>query len=387
MTTVPCSRPAVLDGTPGRPSGPPAWPIADDDVRQALEAAYRNGSWGKYHGSNVEQLEYELALYHELKFALCCCSGTFAVELALRALKIGPGDEVVLAAYDFGGNFLSVHALGAHPVLVDLDRENWNMSVEELERAIGPKTRAIVVSHLHGGVVPVSRVNEIARRHKIAMVEDVAQMPGAFIEGRKAGTWGDVATLSFGGSKLLSAGRGGAVITPHADIHHRARLFCQRGNNPFPLSELQAAVLIPQLRKLDERNAQRSDGVQLLTKKLRDTPGIRPLRNTVANTSPGYYKLGFQYDPSQFGGLGRDRFAEAARAEGIAFDAGFRSLHAGRSQSRFRRVGPLLEAERAHHGMLVLHHPVLLGDDRQIQEVVQAVRKLYDHRIELVASS
>src|SRR2546429_2583788 len=147
--------PAVLGGRPARPQGPPDWPIPDEDVSQALQAAYRDRSWGKYQGDNVERLEDCLAKYHGIEFVLTCGSGTFAVELALHALKIGPGDEVILAAYDYPGNFLSVHAVGAVPVLVDVTSNNWNLDPVQLEKTISPATRAIVVSHLHGGVVPM----------------------------------------------------------------------------------------------------------------------------------------------------------------------------------------------------------------------------------------
>src|SRR5207253_2448871 len=101
--------PALLGGPPVRPQGPLPWPVADDDVLHALEAAYRDGSWGRYHGGHVDRLAERLAAYHGVPFVVPCGSGTFAVELALRALKVGPGDEVLLAAYDYGGNFLSVH--------------------------------------------------------------------------------------------------------------------------------------------------------------------------------------------------------------------------------------------------------------------------------------
>ncbi len=398
MTSSSNDRLAILGGTPVRPAGPPDWPMPDDDVRLALEEAYRGGSWGKYHGEYVERLEQELGRYHGCEFALTCSSGTFAVELAMRAVKVTSGDEVILAAYDYGGDFLSVLAVGAFPVLVDVDRDNWNMSPAALEAAIGPKTRAIIVSHLHGGVVPMSQVMEIARRRGVAVIEDAAQMPGAHIEGRRAGTWGDVGTLSFGGSKLLTAGRGGAIVTGSREIHHRARLVCQRSSNPFPLSELQAAVLLPQLAKLDIHNDRRAVSVARLLSSLGDLPGLCPLTNatnavrwlgpsrrspghgiedSATATLPGYYKLGLQYDPAAIAGLSRDRFVETIRAEGIALDTGFRALHVGRSPSRFRAVGELAEAERAHHAMVVLHHPVLLGSEADIDQVAEACRKVY----------
>ena len=121
-----------------------------------------------------------------------------------------PGDEVILAAYDYPGNFLSVHAVGARPVLVDVAPGDWNLCPEKVAEAVRPQTRAVIASHLHGGLVPMARLMELAAGHGLAVIEDAAQCPGALVQGRKAGTWGDVGVLSFGGSKLLSAGRGGA---------------------------------------------------------------------------------------------------------------------------------------------------------------------------------
>src|SRR5262249_43447520 len=152
MSTGTHPLPAFLGGPAVRPQGPPAWPLPDEDVLRALEAAYRDGSWGKYHGGACDRLERRLCDDFHSAHALLCGSGTYAVELALRALKVEPGDEVVLAAYDFGGNFLAVHALGARPVLLDVDPGNWNLSLDRLEEVTGPPPRALVVSHLHGGL-------------------------------------------------------------------------------------------------------------------------------------------------------------------------------------------------------------------------------------------
>jgi dTDP-4-amino-4,6-dideoxygalactose transaminase len=359
-----------------RPHGPPDWPPADGEILEALKAAHADGAWGKYHGNHVSSLEARLAEYHGVAHALTCGSGTFAVELALRALKVGPGDEVILSAYDYPGNFLNVHAVGATPVLVDLDQDSWQLSLERLPAAIGTATKAIIATHLHGAQVPMAQLRALAAERGLRIIEDAAQCPGAVVQGRRAGTWGDVGILSFGGSKLLTAGRGGALLTRHADLHQRARLFQMRGNIVCPLSELQAAVLLPQFERLDERNSCRRASATRLIEALRDVPGLRPLAGLPDGAEPGYYKLGFQLDESGFG-LGRERFVAALRAEGIAFDEGFRALHAGRSPSRFRRACDLVEADRAHCGCVVLHHPVLLGSEADESEVAAAVRKVY----------
>jgi dTDP-4-amino-4,6-dideoxygalactose transaminase len=368
--------PALLGGPPIRPQGPPDWPLPDDEVLAALQAAYRDGSWGKYHGPHVERLEQRLAADHDGAHVLTCGSGTYAVELALRALRVEAGDEVLLSAYDYPGNFLAVHALGARPVLLDVDPDNWNLAPRHLAGAVGPATKALIVSHLHGGLVPMREVMAIAAAASLRVIEDAAQAPGACVEGRPAGTWGDAGVLSFGGSKLLTAGRGGALLTRHADVHQRARVALHRGNVVCPLSELQAAVLLPQLNKLAERNAWRARSVQHLMELLHRIPGVRPFVNQLADSTAVFYKVGFQYDAVAFG-LPRERFVAALRAEGIAFDEGFRALHAGRSATRYRRGSDLAEADRAHRGCVILHHPVLLGDASEIEEVARALRKVY----------
>lgn len=374
------SLPALLGGAPVRPQGPPTWPGADPLVLEALQAAYHAGHWGKYHGDNCPRLEKALQEYHGVEHVLLCGSGTFAIELALRALHVGHGDEVLLAAYDYPGNFLSVHAVGAHPVLVDVRADNWQLSLERLAEAISTKTKAVIASHLHGGVIPMRELKALADSAGLAVIEDAAQCPGALIDGRRAGTWGDVGVLSFGGSKLLSAGRGGALLTPNEAIFQRARTAMLRGNLVCPLSELQAAVLLPQLAQLDQRNSRRRDRVAALLRLLEHVPGLTPFRNRAEpETQPGYYKLGFQFDAERFG-LSRALFVKALRAEGIAFDEGFHSLHVGRSPRRYRAGTALGEADRAHAGSVVLHHPVLLGSQAEIEEVSAAVHKVWNHR-------
>lgn len=347
----------------------------DDDVLAALNFAYADRSWGRYEGPNCEIFRQQLADYHDVEFVTLCQSGTFAVELALRGLRVKNGDEVILAGYDFAGNFAAIEATGAKPVLVDVAENNWNLDPRVVEEACSDRTKAVIISHLHGGVVPMRELRNFCDDREIAIVEDACQCPGAIAEGRTAGTWGDVGVLSFGGSKLMTAGRGGAVFTSREEVYQRMKIYAHRGNNAFPLSELQAAVLRAQIVKLDKLNAKRHDAVQSLAPKLDALPGLRVLKNLVRKTVPGYYKLGIRYLPDQLGGLSREEFIAVVQAEGVALDAGFRGF-AKRSDRRCRKVGPLKQSRMAGRHMLVLHHPILLEEPQTIYQVAAALEKV-----------
>ena len=366
---------ALLGGEAMIPEGPPGWPLADEPVKQALDAAFADGDWGRYHGPRVERLESRLAEYHGVPFALTCCSGTFAVELALRALRVNQGDEVILAGYDFSGNFRSIESLGARPVLVDIDPSSSSLDVSLVEEAIGPETRAIVVSHLHGGIASMRSMREIADRRGVRIVEDACQTPGGRVEGRSAGTWGDVGVLSFGGSKLLTAGRGGAIVTAREDVYQRAKAHCEQGNNAFPLSELQAAVLLPQLEQLDTRNAKRQECAAYLIEQLRELDGLFPVNKRPQDSAASYFKLGWLFTEDGWS-VNRERLLAAMQAEGVAIDAGFRGF-TRRGATRCRRVGNLANSQRASERMVLLHHPILLESRSNVERVAHAVQKVH----------
>jgi dTDP-4-amino-4,6-dideoxygalactose transaminase len=344
-------------------------------VLAAMQWAFADGSWGRYHGPHGDRLRQALAQMHDLEHVSLCCSGTLAVELALRGLRVGPGDEVILAGYDFPGNFRAIEAIGALPVLVDIDPQNWNLDPARLPEACSDKTRAVLVSHLHGGLVPMREVLAFAAERGLAVVEDACQATGATIEGRPAGAWGDAGVLSFGGSKLLTAGRGGAVLTRRPDVHQRIKVFCEQGNHAFPLSELQAAVLLPQLAQLEGRNTVRSQAVERLWRAWTGLPGLRPLVNRVAPARPAYYKLGLQYLPEELLDRSREDLIAAVQAEGVALDVGFRGFLL-RSGRRCRTSGDLSESKRAAAAGMVLHHPLLLESAEVVDRAAMAVQKV-----------
>lgn len=371
------AAPAILGGTPTFPDGPPDWPGAMPEVVSAVSQALADGSWGRYDGPHTQALETELARCNGCR-VLTCASGTLAVQLALQAGGVQAGDRVALAAYDYEGNFLCIHALGAIPLLVDVV-EDLSVNLNQLEDACRRRPKAVVVSHLHGSLQPMESIRDIADRWGVAVVEDAAQASGATVQGRPAGTWGDVGVLSFGGSKLLSAGRGGALLTRRDDMEAKLRVLLRRGVQRWAaLSELQAAALRPQLERLPERHAQRAAAVARLDSEMAAIPGVERIQSTVAG-SPAFYKVAFRVQPDLFG-LDRDRLVAAMQAEGVALDAGFRALPVGRSHRRFEAVGGWGEAERLHHQLAVLHHPILLHGEGAARRIARAWQRVYANR-------
>ncbi len=373
---------ASRGGQPAFPAGPPSWPSADEEVRAILQSACDQGLWGKYAGPFGAALCSALGEMHQTELVVPCCSGTFAVELALRAIPVKPGDEVVLAAYDFPGNFRAVEAVGATPVLVDIDAQTWCLDVEGLRLAadeqgtpaLNPRTRAVIVSHLHGGLVEMEALGELACERGFAVIEDACQANGATLAGKPVGTSGDVGVLSFGGSKLLTAGRGGAILTRDPYIHQRARVYLERGNNAFPLSELQAAVLLPQIARLPRLHAIRSENVRRLLATLQGQTALRAVRSNVSRDQAAYYKLAFACR-TQSAAATRDDWVRELVAEGVDVGPGFRGF-TKRSSRRCRIGGPLQNAQAAATETMVLHHPILLSSPEVIEDLATAFLKV-----------
>ncbi|WP_197439653.1 aminotransferase class V-fold PLP-dependent enzyme [Calycomorphotria hydatis] len=377
MTSPQTERPALLGGAPIRPQGPPTWPPQDPATSEVLQKLAETGAWGRYFGPYTEELREKLGQFHDATHVRLCSSGTAAVELALRGVGIASSDEVVVAAYDFKANLQNVLALGARPVLVDIREDNAQVDVSQIKSAITPKTKAILVSHLHGGLIDMPALCEIAESRGVPVVEDACQATGAAVYGRPAGMWGDVGVLSFGGSKLLTAGRGGTLMTNRDDVAQRVKLFVERGNDLSPLSEMQAAVLLPQLEQLPTRTVVRNERASLLKTEIQSVEGLRPLSaSDDAASVPAYYNLGFWYDADAWRGLSRQTFCRAMQAEGFAFDPGFSALHLTHHRKRFLAACELPVATAADARLVKLHHPILLEQKEQVLAAVSSLEKL-----------
>ncbi len=345
----------------------PAWPPRDEEIEKAVGRLLADGSWGSYSGAATTELCERLQAYFESPFVRLCSSGTIAIEVALRAVGVEAGDEVILAAYDFPGNFRAIELIGAVPVLVDLSENAHTLEPMAVETAISARTRALIVSHLHGQTAPLDRLVSICRRHGIAMVEDACQIPGVRFDGKRLGSFGDVGAISFGGSKLLTAGRGGAILTQDELLFQRARIYCDRGNDAFPLSELQAAVLVPQIDKLDERNAARQKMVRILLEELERTSDlVIPLDPLIESA---FYKIPLLFPGSP---QHKTKFIQILSEQGIDVGEGFRGF-ALRSARRCRKIGSLAHSQSQVARTCLLHHPVLLADEPTVREAARRI--------------
>ncbi len=366
---------AIQGGAPTFLAGPPKWPVADDAIGKSIDQALVSGEWGIYEGELTARLHQQLQSEFQLDHSLLCSSGTISVELALRGVGVKAGDEVVLSAYDFPGNFRSIEAIGAVPVLVDVVANGWVMDHEKVVAAISKETSAILVSHLHGQAAEVDAIAEICRPRGIKIVEDVCQSPGGRHQGKMLGLRGDVATFSFGGSKLLTAGRGGAILSNDEAMIQRAKIFAHRGNDAFPLSQIQAALLLPQLKKLQVRNQRRQQSALKIADAVNRLSALSSVTRSAYEDSTGsFYKLPVLLDANS--SIDRATFLDVIQAEGVALDIGFRGF-AKRSKRRCRRVGSLSNAISAAENTMLLHHPILLTDDDQIERLIDAIERCY----------
>ncbi len=219
-------------------------------------------------GPEVQALEGELAACCGARHGIGVNSGTDALLLALKAVGVGPGDEVITSPFSFVASASTVVLAGATPVYVDIDPETFNLDPERLPAAIGPRTRAIVPVHLYGHPAPMDRISAIARARGVAIVADAAQAVGARYDGRGVAAWGDAACLSFYPTKNLGGcGDGGMVLTTRDDVAERVRLLRDHGASrkymhvelgfSSRLDELQAALLRVKLKRLGEWNEAR----------------------------------------------------------------------------------------------------------------------------------
>lgn len=420
----------------------PAWPEWDEREGEALMRTLQSGKWWMYaYGdkelgesetpeegkvSQVELAEREFAQLHGVKHVLAVNSGTMALDLCMRAIGLQPGDEVITTAYTFFATSSCILNAGAWPVYVDIDPETYNLDPRKIEAAITPRTRAILPVHFAGELCDIEAIGEIARRHKLVVVEDAAQAQGVCLEGeRYAGTFGALGIFSLQASKCLTCGEGGLVTTNDAKLAEVvwSLRHCGRRRNGFwyeherlgwncRMNEFTAAVLRMQMRKMPGQNARRMENVNYFYKQIEAIEGLTPIRLHPKATRRNHYLVILRYDPKAWEGLPRSRFLAALNAEGVPAVPGYSfgnydnpvfddpSLYtdARRVANRVPPFSPALyrgaEGFRAQCPNTVraceeqaiwLTQNLFLGDRQHVDGIVAAVAKIRRHIGALVA--
>jgi perosamine synthetase len=257
-------------------------PAIGDEEIEAVIKVLKSGFLAQ--GSEVAGFERDFADYIGVKHAVAVVNGTVALDLALKAIGIGPGDEVVTTPFTFIATANSIYYQGAKPVFADIDPRTYNLDPESALEAISHKTKAILVVHLYGQPADMEALGEVAEDHKLLLVEDSAQAHGALFMDRKAGSLGDVSIFSFYATKNMTTGEGGMILTDSDEVAERARLMRDHGQTSkylheelgynYRLTDIQAALGRAQLRRLDALNEKRIFNAAHLTGGLSNIGGV-----------------------------------------------------------------------------------------------------------------
>jgi len=330
------AKPALLGGTPAHQGGWTHWPQWREAWEPELLKVWRSGHWYRGPGGHVEDFERAYAQLLGAKASLATASGTTALIVSLHVMDVDAGDEVIVSPYTFIASYNAILTMKALPVFADTDPATLTLDPASIESRITDRTRAIMPVHIFGMPCDMDPINAIARKHKLAVVEDACQAWLAEYQGRKCGTLGDLGCFSFQESKHIPSGEGGAITGMSEELIDKCHSFHNcgraygtnqgsgsftRGTN-YRMTQAQAVILRQQFDKLVQETEVRRANADYLSANLGKIPGITPVR-LPANSRAVWHLYSFRYDPVQFNGLSRDKFAKAMAAEGIPCGRGY----------------------------------------------------------------
>jgi dTDP-4-amino-4,6-dideoxygalactose transaminase len=399
---------ALLGGRKTKTKAFPLWPQFDDTEREALNEVLESRVWWRTPGTKTLEFEQAFARFHGARHGVAVTNGTAAIEVAMAALGIGAGDEVIVPDFTFVATASAVLFANALPVLVDVLPDTYCIDPKLAEAAITPRTKAIIAVHMGGHPADLDALTELARKKGIALVEDSSHAHASEWRGKRIGTFGVAGTFSFQSSKLITAGEGGMIISSDDKFERNARSVHDCGRMPgewfyshfiygsnYRLSEWQGAVLMAQLGRLDEQTRRRHQNARILDRELSKIPGITPQKLDPRCTRNGQYAYIFHFNNKEFAGISTERFIEAMNAEGIPNQASYPPLH---ELHMFRNgeYRKCLSSEQAKEPHAFLKHsfphtqraawetvwipqPALLGDEQDMHEIVAAIAKIQKH--------
>jgi len=317
--------------------------LKGNELKYVTEAI--TSGWISSAGNYITQFESDFSKYCNVKHGIACSNGTTALHLAIEALGIGKGDEIIIPTFTMIASCNAVIYAGATPVLVDSELTTWNMDISKIEEKITNKTKAIMVVHTYGHPVDMDKVNAIAKKHNLFVIEDAAEAHGAEYKGKKTGSLSDIACFSFYANKILCAGEGGMVLTNNDVWAERAKnlrnhFFGKKrfmhediGYN-YRLTNVQAAIGCAQVEKVDELVESRRKNAQLYSSLLKNVRGLTlpPEASWAKNV---YWMYGILVQP-EFG-MSMPELMEELKKRGIETRTFFIGMH---KQPCYKRPNP-----------------------------------------------
>src|ERR1700693_3289157 len=408
---------AITGGEPSRKKRFDAWPIYTEKERKALEDVLTNHNLGgqPFSGKHCDAFGKAFAKFHTAKYGQVVNTGTVAIQAALKAIDIRPGDEVIVPAYTWEGTVGPVLLVNAVPVFVDIDPDTYCLDAKQIEGAITPKTKAILPVHLGMRFADMDEILRIAKRHNLKVVEDCAHAHGGMWRGKGAGSIGDLGAFSFQSSKLITSGEGGAVITNNLEYFERVQSYINTGRRSvtdefhhriigfnYRVGEFQEAVLGPQLERLPEQAKVRQTNMEYFESRLRGVQGLGLLKPEPRITRLAPYGYVLKYYAEQVKEIPRAAFVGALQLEGIRCDelfyepvyrsslfpldpTDYPALSWGRPKPLdLRNMYKCPAAERAaYHEAVWFSHHLFLGGKENVDSIVDAIRKVLENSEEL----
>jgi dTDP-4-amino-4,6-dideoxygalactose transaminase len=313
------------------------WPIFDENEVNAVAEIVKSGVWANPNCDGlVAEFEKEFAAYCGAKYAITCVNGSVALRLALMACGVKPGDEVIIPPYTFIATASIVGEANCVPIFVDIDPDTYNLDPAAVEKAITPRTRAIIPVHFAGQACDMDAIMAIAKKHNLKVIEDTAHAHGGEYKGKKLGSIGDAGCFSFQSSKNLTSGEGGIVVTNDEQIANMVDSLRNVGRVKggqwyehhylgcnYRITQLQTVILQHQLKRLEEQTQIRNENGLYLNSLLEKIPGISPLTRGHGETLHTYHLFIFRYDKAFFNNLSKTEFAKMLAAEGVPSFMGY----------------------------------------------------------------
>lgn len=393
------SKLAIFGGTPVRSEPYPGWPTVSEKDEQGIAQVYLSGKWSK--GEVAAEFERRFSERTGVRRAIVTTSGTVSLEMILRGLDIGYGDEVILPPYTFIATLSSILAVSATPVFADIDPETYNICPAAAESKITDKTRAIIAVAVGGCPPSIDRLTELANRKGIYLILDAAQAVGAKWSGKDIAGFGDAAEFSCQNTKNLPSGEGGIITTNDDALCSRIRSMLDGSHDKFytdhNVTEFHASILSTQLDKLDDEIIRRERMAAYLDARLNMLPFVRPMKREKEVTVNAYHLYLMRFDSEMLAekGLTRDMVLHAVNAEGIPLTPGYMPLYSFQSVNsdavermtgRKTDTSPLENCERAsYHEGAWLFQSVLLADTEDMDDIADALEKVWENAGELAA--